>query len=90
MFKLDNSYNYGIGVSVDQKVIMSGGLSDGTYTKVDGLNKVKFQPDRLSGWPEYFKGFAVAGDGTAYGSTSAYRVIKIKPGGQFEKSVPVY
>jgi hypothetical protein len=90
LFKLDNSYNYGLGFSVDQKIIMSGGLSDGTYTKVEGLNKVKFQPDRLSGWPEYFKGFAVAGDGTAYGSTSGYRIIKIKPGGQFEKSVPVF
>ena len=88
LFKLDNSYNYGIGFSSDQKVLMTGGLSDGTYTKVADLTKARFQPDRLPGWPEYFKSFAVAVDGTAYGSTSGYRIIKIKPGGAFEKSLP--
>lgn len=90
LFNLDNSFNYGLGFSADQAVLMSGGLSVGTYTKVDGLNMTKFEPDKLQGWPEYFKGFAVAGDGTAYGSTSAYRIVKIKPGGGFEKSVPVF
>jgi hypothetical protein len=90
LFQLDNSYNYGIGFSPDQKTLMTGGLADGTYTRVADLAQTKFQPDRLSGWPEYFKGFAVAGNGTAYGATSAYRVIKINPQGGFEKSVPVF
>ncbi|MFH0782383.1 MAG: hypothetical protein V2B20_10600 [Pseudomonadota bacterium] len=90
LFRLDNSYNYGLGCSVDQTVLLSGGLAVGTYTMVDGLRKMKFQSDHLPGWPEYFKSFAVAADGTAYGSTSGYRVIKIKAGGVFEKSVPVY
>jgi hypothetical protein len=90
LFQLDNSFNYGIGVSADQKTILTGGLSNGTYTQVEGLSKAKFQPDRLSGWPEYFKSFTAAADGTAYGSTSAYRIIKLKPGGVFEKSVPVF
>ncbi len=90
LFQLDNSFNYGIGFSPDHKVLMTGGLADGTYTKVGDLGKTRFQPDRLPGWPEYFKSFAVAGDGTAYGATSGYRVIKIKPGGGFDKSVPVY
>jgi hypothetical protein len=90
LFELDNSFNYGLGLSADQTVLLSGGLSAGTYTKVEGLNKVKFQPDRLPGWPEYFKRFAIAGDGAAYGSTSGYRLIKIKPGGAFDKSYPVY
>jgi len=90
LFQLENSYNYGMGSSVDQKILMTGGLADGTYTKVADLNKVRFQPDRLPGWPEYFRGFAVTADGTAYGSTSGYRIIKIKPGGSFEKSVPVF
>ncbi|MBM4284756.1 MAG: hypothetical protein FJ128_05850 [Deltaproteobacteria bacterium] len=90
LFQLDNSFNYGLGISADQTVLMSGGLSDGTYTKVEGLNMVKFQPDKLPGWPEYFKHFAVAKDGTAYGSTSSYRIIKIKPGGAFDKSYPVF
>jgi hypothetical protein len=90
LFKLDNNYNYGIGFSADHKVLMTGGLADGTYTKVPDLTKVRFQPDRLPSWPEYFKSFAVAADGTAYGSTSGYRIIKIKPGGHFEKSYPVF
>jgi WD40 repeat protein len=90
LFQLDNSFNYGIGFSADQKTLMTGGLSNGTYTKVADLAKTSFQPDRLPGWPEYFKGFTVAGDGTAYGATSGYRIIKIKPGGGFDKSFPVY
>jgi hypothetical protein len=90
LFQLDNSYNYGIGFSADQKTLLTGGLANGTYTKVADLAKTSFQPDRLPGWPEYFKGFAVAGDGTAYGATSGYRIIKIKPGGGVDKSYPLY
>ncbi len=90
LFSLDNSFNYGMGMSADQKIFMSGGLSHGTYTRVEGMNKVQFKLDRLSGWPEYFKGFAVAADGTAYGSTSAYRIIRISPAGTVDKSFPVF
>ena len=39
LFKLDNSFNYGIGFSADQKILMTGGLADGTYTKVGGPGK---------------------------------------------------
>lgn len=90
LFRLDNSFNYGIGFGADQKVLMSGGLADGTYTKVADLAKTRFRPDRLPGWPEYFKSFAVGEDGTGYGGTSGYRVIKIKPGGGFDKSYSVF
>lgn len=90
VFNLKNSFNYGIGWSVDQKIIVSGGLSLAAYTKVDGMSATEVQPDRLPGWPEYFKSFAVAPDGTAYGATSGYRIIKIKPGGAFDKSYPVF
>lgn len=90
LFRLDNSFNYGLGFSDDQKILVSGGLSEGTWTAVDGLRKVKFQPDRLGGWPEYFKSFSVAADGTVFAATSAFRIIKIKAGGSFEKSVPIF
>ncbi len=90
VFQLDNSYNYGIGFSANQEILLTGGLSDGTYTTVSDMSRTRFQPDRIGGWPEYFKGFTVAADGSAYGSTTAYRIIKIKAGGAFEKSVPVY
>jgi WD40 repeat protein len=90
LFRLDNSFNYGIGFSADQKVLMTGGLADGTYTKVADLARTRFRPDRLPGWPEYFKSFTVGADGTGYGATSGYRIIKIKPGGGFDKSYPVF
>lgn len=90
LFQLANSFNYGIGASADQKLLLTGGLSDGSYTATEGLSPLKFQPDRLPGWPEYFKKFAVAADGTAYGSTSAFRIIRIKPGGSFDRSFPVF
>ena len=90
LFKLSNSYNYGIGVSPDQAILLSGGLSTGTYTKVDGLKQTVFNPDKLESWPEYFKSFAVAKDGTAYGGTSAFRVVRIKPDGSFDKAFPFY
>ncbi len=90
LFKLRSSYNYGLGASADQKVILAGGLSSGTYINVDGMKQTTFDPDKIGGWPEYFKSFAVAADGTAYGSTSAYRVIRIKPDGSFDKSFPIY
>ncbi|MDY0274177.1 MAG: hypothetical protein RBR42_01915 [Desulfomicrobium sp.] len=90
LFKLDNSYNYGIGVSADHQTLLTGGLAKGTYTKVENLNKTTFSQDRLPGWPEYFKSFSVAPDGTAYGATSGYRIVKIKPGGALDKSYPVF
>ncbi len=90
LFRLDNSFNYGLGFSPDQTIVMSGGLSEGTYTVLDGLNKATFKPDKLPSWPEYFKGFAVGPDGTAYGATTAWRIMVVKPGGVLDKSYPIY
>ncbi|MHC4393099.1 MAG: YncE family protein, partial [Planctomycetota bacterium] len=90
VFQLENSYNYGAGVSSDQKVILSGGLAKGSYTAIEGLAAKTFKVDKLPGWPEYFKGFAVATDGTGYAGTSAYRVIKVKPDGSVEKAAPIF
>lgn len=90
VFQLGNSYNYGIGWSADQKVLLSGGLSEGTLTKLPATDGTTFKPDKLPSWPEYFKSFAVAPDGTAYGATSAFRVIRVKPDGGFDKGFPAY
>ncbi|NOQ36662.1 MAG: hypothetical protein GQ569_12340, partial [Methylococcaceae bacterium] len=91
LFKLNNSYNYGIGVSLDQTQVGTGGLRNGSVTKLaDAVNGATFKIDSLPSWPEYFKGFIVAKDGTAYGVTTAYRLAKVKANGEIEKVVPVF
>lgn len=90
LFKLENGFNYGTGFSYDQSILVTGGLAQGTYTKVGPVSMTKFSPDRLQGWPEYFKDFAISKDGTAYGATSGYRIITVKPGGMFAKSTPIF
>jgi hypothetical protein len=49
-----------------------------------------FEIDRLPGWPEYYKGFGFGPDGTVYGVTTAYRLVRINKNGEAEKVVPVY
>ena len=90
LFGLDNSFNYGTGFSPDQNVLMTGGLATGTRTKAADLGKTLFKIAPVPGWPEYFKGFALNADGTAFGSTSAYRIHRIAPNGMVEKSAAVY
>jgi hypothetical protein len=90
LFKGKSSYNYGIGVSPDRKNILLGGLRDGTYVEVANLKMTTFRIDKLPGWPEYFKGFGFAADGTGYAVTTAFRLIKINKTGAVEKTVPVY
>lgn len=90
VFELANSFNYGIGMSRNHSFLATGGLSTGTYTKVKELGMLSFTTDKLPGWPEYFKGFGFAPDGTAFGSTSGYRIVKIKQDGSVEKSSAVY
>jgi len=90
IFELQNSFNYGIGVSADQTLMGSGGLSNGTYTTVAGPDMVPFTTEKLPGWPEYFKGFAFDANGNAYGATTAFRIFKFAPDGSVLTSVPVY
>lgn len=90
LFNGKSSYNYGIGVSPNRNYILLGGLRQGTYIEVAGLKQTTFRIDQLPGWPEYFKGFGFAADGTGYAVTTAFRLIKINKTGVVEKAVPVY
>jgi hypothetical protein len=90
LFQAKNSYNYGIGYSATQGVLATGGLANGSITNLADGTGISYKIDRIGGWPEYFKGFAIAGDGTIYGGTTAYRLVKIAPGGKVEKTLPVY
>jgi WD40 repeat protein len=84
-----NSYNYGIGYSIGNNKLVTGGLGKGTIVLLDSGKTRSFQVDRIGGWPEYFKGFAIAADGTVYGGTTAYRLVRVNPDGT-TKTVPVY
>ena len=90
VFEIETGYNYGIGVSDDRTVFLAGGLRDAAYVTVDGLKSVKLKLDPIPGWPEYFERFTFTADGTGYGVTSAFRLIKISKEGKVEKTVPVY
>ncbi len=84
-----NSYNYGIGYSVESNRLVTGGLAKGTIVLLDSGKARSFQVDRIGGWPEYIKGFAIAADGTIYGGTSAFRLVRVSPDGT-TKTVPVF
>ena len=90
LFKSGNSYNYGAGVSHDRKTFVSGGLAGGAHVQVEGMKTTEFKIPSLPGWPEYFEGFGFGPDGTAYGVTTAYRLVVIDNQGQVKKVVPVY
>ena len=49
-----------------------------------------FRIERVPGFPEYFKGFSLASDGTGFGATSSFRVVRIEPDGTISKLAPVY
>jgi hypothetical protein len=89
-FELGNSYNYGHAASADGSVILSGGLRSGTRTKTDGLEATPFRLEKLPGFPEYWKSFTLATDGTGWGATSCWRVVRLDASGRIVKVAPVY
>jgi WD40 repeat protein len=90
LFKGESSFNYGKGLSPDRKHFLVGGLRSGTLGNAENLAMKTFKIDKLPGWPEYYKGFAFAPDGTGYAVTTAYRLVKINKSGVIVKAVPVY
>lgn len=90
LFKTGTSYNYGIGISKDGETVASGGLSTGMVMNMDKKTSVSFKHSRLQGFPEYFYGFAFGPDGTIYGGTNAWRIIKISPDGEVLGETPIF
>jgi hypothetical protein len=90
LFKSENGYNYGMGYSSASNAVASGGMGNGSIINLADGSATKFKIDRIGGWPEYFKGFSFAKDGTAYGGTTAYRLVKIGPDGKVEMVKPVF
>ena len=84
------SSGYGRGVSLDHKAFLTGSLRSATHVKVDGLVMTELSLDDLPGWPEYFAAFTFLADGSAYGVTSAHRLVKISKTGSLVKTGRVY
>lgn len=90
VFDLPTSYAYGYGVSADGKTVASGSLRDGgALTLADGAVR-SFKLENRDGWPEYFKAFAFAPDGSIYGGTTAYRLVHVGADGTVKAAKPVY
>ncbi len=85
-----NSF-YGEMASADHGYFLVGAMNKGQIVDTATLNEVEFAfSGRLAGWPEYLYGFAIAPDGTIYGGTSAYRMMKIAPDGKVSIMKPVH
>lgn len=89
LFAMPNSFNYGAGFSNDRSKVFGGSLADGSIRNLEDGQSLLFKIDKLPGWPEYFKGFSAADDGTLFGATTGFRVIKISPDGTIAAQVPV-
>ena len=89
-FELSHGYNYARAASADGSVVWTGGLRDGARTKIPGLEAAAFRMDKAPGFPEYYKAFSVADDGTAYAGTTAFRVAHIDAEGKIVKVAPIY
>jgi WD40 repeat protein len=90
LFQTGLFVNHGLGISPDGKRLVAGGSGEGFWGQIDGGRPVKFTVDALPGQAEYFSRFAVRDDGTAYGVTSAFRVVKISTEGKVERVAAVY
>jgi hypothetical protein len=89
-FELGNSFNYAFEPTPDGAAFWTGGLRSGTRTKADGLAATGFEIDQVEGFPEYYKAFSVAKDGTAFAGTTAYRVVRFSPDGKVQKIAPIH
>jgi WD40 repeat protein len=90
LFRTELFLNHGLGVSPDGKRLVAGGLNVGYSGPAQGGPAVKFTVAPLPGQAEYFARFAVRDDGTAYGVTTAFRVVKVDRDGKIEKVAAVY
>ncbi len=90
LFRSENGFNYGIGVSPDNTRVLTGGLRAFSFTKADGAPAAKGELSKLPGWPEYFKGFSATADGkTIYAATTGYRIVKMGADGKVIGVEPV-
>lgn len=89
-FELANSYNYARSCDATGAALLTGGLRRGARTTLPDRKAVAFELDKIEGFPEYFKSFDFAADGTGYAGTTASRVVRIGADGVVQASKPIY
>jgi hypothetical protein len=89
LFETPDRINYALGISPDNKTLLTGGIGTGTHGPVEG-KRTRFDVETLPGQAEMFTRFAVRADGSAVGVTSAFRVVRISREGKVEKVAAVY
>ncbi|MFZ1814252.1 MAG: hypothetical protein WBO55_05660 [Rhizobiaceae bacterium] len=83
--------SYGFLFTPDHSHMYSGGLASGAVFDIASRTGINWESgERLPSWPEYFQGFGLAPDGTVFGGTSAYRLMRMTPDGKMELIKPIY
>jgi hypothetical protein len=83
-------YLTGAASSPDQSVVVSGVEREGVVRTLSSGNSAPFKIDDQPGASEYFEGFAFGPDGTIFGGTSSYRLVKLSPSGQVQLTKPIF
>ncbi len=89
MFETTQPVNHAVAASPDGKVLVLGGQGEGSLGPVEGA-RAQFRVDPPPGQAEYFNRFFVAADGSAWGVTTAFRIVRVNKFGRVEQVAPVY
>jgi hypothetical protein len=89
LFETGVLFNYTTGWSPDARVLVAGGLREGTWGEPGG-KRVRFAIEALPGADEFLTAAVVQPDGSAWLGTSGYRLLRVSREGKVEKVVPVY
>ena len=90
VFALGENLHHALGASPDGRVVLTGGLGEGTHGPIEGGRRERFELKRLPGQAEYLSRFAVADDGSAWVVTTASRLGHISKEGKVDRLFPVY
>jgi len=90
VFAGPSSFNYALGTDAGQGQVAVGSLRDGAIVALADGAALEFAIDQGRGWPEYFKGYAFAPDGSLWGGTTAYRLVHIGADGAVLAIKPIF
>jgi hypothetical protein len=90
LFEGPSSFNYALGTDAAQSRVAVGSLRQGGIVNLSNSAAVAFDIDQERGWPEYFKGYAFAPDGSLWGGTTSYRLVHIGADGKVIAIKPVF